>query len=230
MTTLVWDKLSERRFETGLDRGVLYYPNGFGVPWNGLVSIVEKSDVTVEPLYFDSVKYNDAVEIGEFSATMSAYTYPDEFIEVEGAATTNSGLTLYNQPQKRFHLSYRTRVGNALDNEADYKIHVLYNLLAVPSDKTRSSITDNQDPNVFEWSITAIPVDIPNHRSTEHIAFDTRKVSAGLISRIEDILYGTELTKAFLPEAQFFMGMTNNWFDILSSAEVIDLAKTWRIK
>ena len=46
MSRLVWDKVGERFYETGLDRGVLY-PMGTGgtsdkgVAWNGLTAVNE---------------------------------------------------------------------------------------------------------------------------------------------------------------------------------------------
>lgn len=42
MTVLRWDKAGSRTFETGLDKGVLYLPDGNTVPWNGLTAVVEK--------------------------------------------------------------------------------------------------------------------------------------------------------------------------------------------
>ena len=45
MGKIVWDKTSERLFETGVSQGVLYpqvsgaYPKG--VPWNGITAVTE---------------------------------------------------------------------------------------------------------------------------------------------------------------------------------------------
>ena len=36
MTTLVWDQIGQRRYETGVDRGVLYIPNNLGVVGYGI--------------------------------------------------------------------------------------------------------------------------------------------------------------------------------------------------
>lgn len=46
MAKIVWDKTGERRYETGVDHGVLYTPDNTGayntgVAWNGLVSVTE---------------------------------------------------------------------------------------------------------------------------------------------------------------------------------------------
>ena len=47
MPKLVWDQTGEKRYETGVDRGVLYpkdtsgaYPSG--VAWNGLTKVSEE--------------------------------------------------------------------------------------------------------------------------------------------------------------------------------------------
>ena len=46
MTKLLWDQVGEREYETGVDRGVLYLPDGSGqyndgFAWNGLVTVTE---------------------------------------------------------------------------------------------------------------------------------------------------------------------------------------------
>jgi hypothetical protein len=41
VTKLVWDTVGDRRYETGVDRGVLYLPDNTVVVWNGLVSLTE---------------------------------------------------------------------------------------------------------------------------------------------------------------------------------------------
>lgn len=49
MPGLVWDRVGDRTYESGLDRGVLYLPDGSAVPWNGLTSIVENFDRKLTP-------------------------------------------------------------------------------------------------------------------------------------------------------------------------------------
>jgi len=46
MARLTWDNTGERLYETGVDRGVLYIPDGNGaysdgVAWNGLTTVTE---------------------------------------------------------------------------------------------------------------------------------------------------------------------------------------------
>ena len=85
MTALDWDVVGQRFFETGVDRGVLYLPDGRGVPWNGLTGVVEEfADYETSARYLDGVKYLDDVPFTDFSGTLTALTYPDEFMDLEG--------------------------------------------------------------------------------------------------------------------------------------------------
>ena len=62
MSKLVWDKVGERLYETGVSKGVLYpqssgaYPKG--VAWNGLTAVNESPE-GAEPnaMYADNIKY-----------------------------------------------------------------------------------------------------------------------------------------------------------------------------
>lgn len=82
MTKLVWDKIGERFYETGVSKGVLYpqdasgaYPKG--VAWNGLTGVTESpSGAEATPLYADNIKYLNLMSNEEFGATIEAYTYP----------------------------------------------------------------------------------------------------------------------------------------------------------
>ena len=62
MSKLEWDKIGERLFETGVDRGVVYpaengaYPSG--AAWSGLINVNESpSGAEPTPLYADNIKY-----------------------------------------------------------------------------------------------------------------------------------------------------------------------------
>ncbi len=80
MPRLVWDKIGDRFYETGLDKGVLYLSDGSAVPWNGLTSVVENTGKESTPVYYDGTKVNDIIVLGDFSASMRAFTYPEEFV------------------------------------------------------------------------------------------------------------------------------------------------------
>ncbi len=65
MPGIVWDKVGDRVYETGLEKGVLYLPDGSAVPWNGLTSIIEQFDKNSSPVYYDGMKINDLVVLGD---------------------------------------------------------------------------------------------------------------------------------------------------------------------
>lgn len=215
MPQLVWDSVEDRIYETGLDRGVLYLPDGSAVPWNGLTSIIESFDKETSPVYYDGMKINDLVVLGDFSATMKAVTYPDEFLELEGLASDRRGLFYSDQTPQTFGLCYRTQVGNALAGDSiGYKIHILYNVTAVPNDKTYASLSSEPSLVEFEWNITAVPEEVPGFRPTAHIIIDSRDMDPWLFEELEDILYGTSLADASLLPMSDLVTYINEWYRV----------------
>jgi hypothetical protein len=214
MPTIVWDKVGGRTFEGGLDRGVLYLPDGSGVPWNGLTSVNEHINAAVEMVYYDGQKISELVSLGEFSASMKALTYPDEMIELEGAVELKNGLFANDQQPKRFSLCYRTRVANDVNREAGYKIHLIYNVLAIPSDKSYSSIGTDLSAVEFEWTITAIPEDVPGLRPTAYITIDSTKTDPWLLEEIERMLYGDTYSYASLVPMDELISHITEWYRI----------------
>ena len=212
MAVLTWDDPGTRVYESGVDRGVLYLPGGLGIAWNGLISVDEQvSGNSQDPLYYDGIKYSDVVVPGDFAASLKAYTYPDEFLPFEGTLEVNNGMFVTGQTQARFGLSYRTKVGTDESGDAGYKIHVLYNLLAVPAAKTHETISDSESPIEFEWNLTAIPSDTPGFKPTAHLIFDTRKMSSLLLDDIEQTLYGDDITAPNLPPINIFVTFISEW-------------------
>jgi hypothetical protein len=192
MPKIVWDRTGDRRYESGLDRGVLYMPDGRAVAWNGLTEVVEKPNRDTEAVYYDGSKIAEIYSSSSFSASMSAITYPDEFIELEGATYVRPGVLLSDQDPQAFGLSYRTQVGNDLDGDAGhYKIHLIYNATAIPSEKTWASVSDDPELVKFEWDISAVPEVIPGYKPTSHVVLDTREMDPWLLEELEAILYGS---------------------------------------
>src|SRR6478752_972162 len=175
MAVLEWDNLEDRRYEYGLDHGVLYQEDGIGVVWNGLIRVQEASGDNVDALYYDGQKFNDVVTVGDFEGTLSAYTFPDEFMVFDGSQEDQRGVTIHNQQPGRFGLSFRTFVGTPNTPKRGYKIHVIWNLTAISSDKDYKTTTEDPEIMEFEWDISAIPEEIPGYRPTAHIVIDTEK-------------------------------------------------------
>lgn len=212
---MTWDEAEKRMYETGLDRGVLYIPDGPAVPWNGLTAIVEKFEQEKQSVYYDGMKINELVALGDFAATMKAVTYPDEFTEIEGMAAANPGMFLGNQSPKSFALSYRTKIGSAIEgHDAGYKIHILYNVTAIPSERTYASLTDQPTLVEFEWDITAIPEEVPGFRPTAHIIINSIDFDVTLLGLLEDMIYGKTGTPAYLLPMADLINYLNQYFRV----------------
>jgi hypothetical protein len=193
MAQLVWDASGDRVYQHGVSRGVLYLQDGTVVVWNGLTGMDEGSESELTSYYLDGVKYLQNLTPGEFSGKLKAFTYPDELEEALGVTEVVSGLLYHEQPPKSFSLSYQTRVANDLDAEAGYKIHLLYNLLAVPDDASYETLGGNSsDPVEFSWSLTGTPPQISGYRPTVHVVVDSLRTPADVLEVIENVLYGTD--------------------------------------
>jgi hypothetical protein len=198
MTQLTWDNVGERRYETGVDRGVLYLPDETGAydegyAWNGLTTVTESpSGAESNPQYADNIKYLNLVSAEEFGATVEAYTYPDEFGQCDGTAEPQPGIYLGQQGRRSFGLSYRTQVGNDVDGtDHGYKLHLVYGALAAPSEKAFSTINDSPEAISFSWEVSTTPVQVTGFKPTALLTIDSTKVDAADLTALEDILYGT---------------------------------------
>ena len=206
MAKLLWDQSGDRTYETGTDRGVVFpmgtdggYENG--VAWNGLTSVSENpSGAEPNPLYADNIKYLNLISAEEFGATIEAYTYPPEFALCDGSAEIAPGVTIGQQVRKKFGLSYRTTIGNDIrGNDYGYKIHLIYNATAQPSQKAYQTINESPDAIAFSWEISTEPIEIPGFRPSASITIDSTKVPAAKLAELEDLLYGTAAKESSLP-------------------------------
>lgn len=217
MSVLEWDNAGDRTYQTGVDHGVLYLKDGTVVPWNGLTSVEDGTSADLKSYYLDGVKILDHVTPGDFAGKLSAFTYPDEFDEVVGAPQIAPGLTFYEQRSKSFNLSWRTKVGNDLDEDYGYKIHLLYNVMAIPDSHNYQSIQENIEAPEFSWSLSGTPPigTIDGIRPTAHVSIDSNSTQVDLLEEIEGILYGTDLTEPRFPtilELRFMFGEVGSLF------------------
>ena len=178
MAKLVWDETGKRLYETGVDRGVLYpqvsgaYPNG--VAWNGLTGVTESpSGAEATALYANNQKYLSLMSAEEFGATIEAYTYPDEFGECNGEKELTEGVSVGQQKRSAFGLAYRTKIGNDVDADHGYKIHLIYGALAAPSEKAFATINDSPEAITFSWEITTTPVNVTGMKATATLIIDS---------------------------------------------------------
>lgn len=211
MVKLQWGLPGTRAYESGLDQGVLYLPSGEAIPWNGLTAIEEDAMPSGTPLYFNGIKYFDDFTRQDFAGILKAYTYPDQFLDLEGIASMGDGLSAAGQPRKKFNLSYRTRKSNDTNEDAGYKIHILYNLVATPQDTEWATISDSIAPNEFGWQLSSSPELIAGYAPTSHAIIDTTLMRKELLQDLEDLLYGSFTSNPSLPPLADLTTYVDDW-------------------
>ncbi len=209
---LKWDQTGERFYETGVDHGVLYMFNTAnssyddGVAWNGLTSVSESpSGAESNAQYADNIKYLDLLSAEEFAATLECFTYPDEWELCDGSVAPVAGLNIHQQSRRTFGLSYRTKIGNDINDDLGYKIHLVYGCKATPSEKAYNTVNDSPEPLSFSYSISTTPVNVAGYKATSILTIDSTKFTsteaAERLARLETILYGKDATTDPVAEA-----------------------------
>lgn len=210
MPRLTWDGSGQKRYESGVSKGVLYkqdstgtYPAG--VAWNGLTGVTESPD-GAEPtdLWADNIKYASMRSAETFGGTIEAYTYPPEFAACDGSYAAFKGVTLGQQSRTPFGLCYRTEVGDDADPNRGYLLHIVYNATASPSEKAYETINDSPDAITFSWEFDTTPVAVDGDaykslKPISTIVIDSTKVSEAVMTAVENKLYGDKDNVASLP-------------------------------
>jgi len=211
MAALTWDGDGERFYECGVSKGVLFvFTNGAygtGVAWNGLTSFSESPEGG-EPndIYADDIKYLSLVSAESFGFGIESYTYPDEFGVCDGSVQAVTGVSVTQQPRKKFGFSCVTKIGNDEDGiEKGYKIHLCYGCLASPPEKSYETINDSPEATTFSWDVTCTPVafdpagSYKTLKPTAHLVIDSTKVDASKLTAFEKTLYGDTTGTSTLP-------------------------------
>lgn len=206
MPKLVWDQVGEHFYETGVDHGVLYpiqddKTYSLGVAWNGLTGVTQSpSGADETKIFADNIKYLSLRAAEDFGATITAYTYPDEWEACDGSAQISTGVIIGQQARKTFGFSYRTLIGNDTNGtDYGYKIHLIYGATASPSERAYETVNDSPEAIQFSWEVSTVPVEVPGFKPAAHLEIDSTKVDSGALKAIEDVLYGTESATARLP-------------------------------
>jgi hypothetical protein len=211
MTKLNWDQVGQRLYETGVDHGVLYIPDGAGAynngyAWNGLVTVTESpSGAEATPQYADNIKYLNLTSAEDFGATIEAFTYPPEFGQCDGSAQPETGVFLGQQNRTTFGLVYRTRVGNDLEGtDHGYKLHLIYGAQAAPSERAYGTVNDSPEAITFSWELTTTPVGVGtisgvDYKPTASLTVDSTTADAGSLTELEELLFGTAGADPRLP-------------------------------
>lgn len=217
MAKLLWDQVGQRKYETGISRGVLFtqkangtYDNG--VAWNGLVSVAKTPDGGADnPIYADNMKYMSLTSAELLNGSISAYTYPDEFESCDGSSEVNPGVFIGQQTRVPFAIAYVTIVGNDTQGNAyGEKLHVIYNAKVAPSERTYESV--NGDPNAitFSWDFTTTPVDLSDVglNASAGVVIEKNSVGTTVWNSILDKIHGAASAESTLPTIQELLTMT----------------------
>ena len=204
MTRLLWDQSGERRFETGVEQGVLYIPNAGiydnGVAWNGLTSVTESPEGgEPTPFYADNIKYASLTSLETFKATIEAYMYPVEFNQFDGAEMPSAGLILGQQTRKPFGLSYKTKIGSDQNENLGYRLHLVYGLTAMPSERQYATVNESPEIITFSWELSSTAVAATGYKPVSLITVDSTLVGSTNLTNLENALYGTAGTSPRLP-------------------------------
>lgn len=172
-------------YDLGVDHGVLYLDEG-ALPWNGLVSVDERENGLINTdHYFDGNHLHISQELGDYEATISAFTYPDVFAEYNGYSDRRT--------YRRFGLSYRTQHGD------NYFYHLVYNVLVKDDSRTWVTEKANAEPSTFSWNIHSSAIPIPGARPGSHLVMEAPQNSE-ILDLFLDVLYGTETSEPRLPD------------------------------
>lgn len=198
MSQLVWDKVGERYFRTGVSHGVLYltnnkgeYVNGF--PWNGLVSVTySPTGAEANKQYADNIVYANIKSAEEVGGTIEAFQAPPEFAECDGTRQLVPGLYVGQQRRKTFGFSWQALLGNDLEGtDYGYEINLVYGADANPSEIQDQTVNDSPEPATLSWEFTTTPVAVPGMKPAAKLTIKSTDVAASTLKALEDVLYGT---------------------------------------
>lgn len=219
MSKLEWDKAGNRKYENGVDHGVLYTKKTVGdttkwvgVAWDGLTSVAESPEGGDKTdLWADNIKYGSMRAYESFGGTIEAYTYPNEFAKCNGEVSLVEGVTIGQQDREMFRFSYRSNQGSDESDNIGYKIHLVYNATCSPSERTFETINDSPDAITFSWEFDTNPINVTGHKATSIVTIDTTKLSENALTALENVLYGTAEADAYMPDP-------DDIFDIITKA------------
>lgn len=224
MSKLTWDALADRKYETGVSKGVFYpynssssdHPYAGGVAWNGLTAVNESADgADITTLYADNIEYLHIMSPEKFGITIECYNYPSAFAEcigkntgtgkATGSSTYSSipGFIITGQSHKAFGFCYRTELGSEANNELGYKIHIVYGCKSAPSDENHETVNDSPSAMSYSFECSTTPDsfgDDSTFKPTAHVIIDSTKLASGKLTTLENLLYGTDGTPGTDPE------------------------------
>ena len=205
MAKLTWDGVGEKKYSLGVSKGVLYKWDAtqnkwLGYAWNGLTSVAQSPDGgDANDLYADNILYASIRGTEKLSGSIECYDYPPEFDSCIGDTALATGITIGQQTKDSFCFCYRSETGESSNPYVSYKLHLVYNCTAAASEKTYETINDSPDTEPYSFDYDSVPVPVTGHKATSVLEIDASKIQTAKMTIIENALYGTENTEAYLP-------------------------------
>lgn len=169
----------DRQYQYGVNQGILFPSNGAGIPWNGLVKVEDKKlNLNVTSIYDDGIKYDMISDPVESGVKIDCYSYPSALDGLTGYDMDPFGILYDEQELGFFSFSYR------VETESGYKRLVYFNVMAVPSNVSNSTVERNVAPTSYSFDGECVPVQIGDRR-TARLELDSRNVSKELMDAFE---------------------------------------------
>ena len=201
MTALEWNLGLNNTYETGIDRGVLFPYNEYGVAWSGLTNVSKKQQsIQTTTLHYEGMPFDILDDSENRTMVLSAYTYPDVFDELLGVYVDDRGFMYGEQPRGWFSMAYRTLIRQG----PDYKINVVMNQKAYATAGEHATIGGSVAPTTFTWEMSGIPIHVMG-KSTTFMSFDSRLIRPKTFKEIENTLYGTKTRDSSFKEFLEYM-------------------------
>lgn len=205
MSKLIWDQTGKRYYGTGVSKTVLFPQESDGTyedgaAWSGVTSISLNPD-GAEPneLYADNIKYAVLRSAETLGFSIEAYTYPNEWSQCDGSYELEGtkGVYIGQQPRKAFGLCFRTEIGSdtMTDANAGYKLYLIWNATASPSDSQFDTINDSPDAGTMSWECTTTAVSLNGYKPVCSIMLDTTRMDSTALEHLavlEDYIYGKD--------------------------------------
>lgn len=210
MGRLAWGAKKQRIVETGISKAVLYIDGRDGVLWNGIISMSSTPDGGEDTsLHADNFVYARLRSAENYKGKIEAYQSPEEFGECDGTYTVIPGMFIGQQQRKPFNLCYRTEIIGQSGEDSGYKIHIIYNATASPSEKTHSTFSDSPDAIKFSWEFSTTPHAVEGYKPFSEIILDSTKIDKLNLDELEAILYGTGDYNAYMPTPEVVLNIVN---------------------
>lgn len=186
--------------EYGLSDGMLYFSNGRGITWPGLVAIAsELEGFESKAIFFDGVKVTERKSNQGYSGTLNCFFYPEELDDDESR-------------QDIFGLAYTTQKPDS------YVIHLVYGVAISSPSLDAKTTGQSLDPSNFMFNIRTSPSLLPGYFQTSSLIIDSSLTYSVTMGLLHDMLYGDDLSEPRLPSIAELIGI----FEDNAEFKVID--------